>query len=109
MSSIKKIGTYRGLVGTRTLDQRLPARRRDDSSEESPQDDLRHAFAQLKKAAKDIAADMELELDEELEVVLVITKEHGKRRILRRIPLDEVLRLSQLLKSGRQQLIDQVI
>ena len=109
MSSTKGIRGYRGLTGTCTLDQRLPARRRDDSTEENPSDSLRHAFAKLKKATKDLADDLQLELDEELEVVLVVKNDNGKKRILRRIPLDEVLRLSQLLKAGRQQLLDQVI
>ena len=60
-------------------------------------------------ASRELAEEMEMELDEELQVVLVIKREGGRRRIIRRIPADEVIRLAELVRSGRQQLLDRVI
>lgn len=69
--------------------------------------DLGPVVTALREAAREQRLALEFRLDDELEAILVL--EPGSGRIVRRMDAEEALRLADLLRAGRQQLLDRTV
>lgn len=99
------------VVGPRASDQQLPGRpdqeRSDQSDEEARK--LAEAIAELNAAASRLTVEMAFHLDPDLDIVVITIQEQGRRRVLRKMSALEAIRLAELTRAGRQQLLDRLL
>lgn len=84
--------------------QREERRERDERREA-----LERALGDLREAAEHAGAPLSFALDLELEMIVVVIHEGSDKRVLRRIPAEEGLRLAAHLTAGRNVLMDRLL
>lgn len=101
----------RGISRASTIDQQLPDRRRGQAQKRQQPDHLEQALAALKLAARahPKLQNLDYRIDRDLEVIVVLIRDGRSQRVLREIALEEAQRLTQLLKAGRQHLLDRTL
>jgi uncharacterized FlaG/YvyC family protein len=88
------------------MDRHLPGKDRRKQKERSDSRELERAIAALRESEGFKRARMDLHHDPELGMVVMTVEEHGKKRVLREVSVEEVLRLARSLRAGRAQLMD---
>lgn len=96
----------RTVSAARALDRQLPPRTALLPSSGPTRGEIEQALLTLRRQASESESGIELELDPEEESVRVYTRRDGRRRLLRAMTIDELLRLARMARTGRPQLLD---
>lgn len=86
-------------------------RRPEAEKETESASDMDRLVSELREAAANHPSmkEMDFRYDKDLDVVVVTIKDRATHRVLRQIPPEEVLRLTRLLRAGRQHLLDRLL
>ncbi|MCC6748520.1 MAG: flagellar protein FlaG [Deltaproteobacteria bacterium] len=78
---------------------------------ESPSEEekLRRAIQQLQSSLGALPMGVEFEIRPDLSSVIMMVRDGNGSRVVREMAPDEVMRLAQLVKSGRQHLLDRLV
>lgn len=107
MSRTERVEGSRTVPTTRALDRQLPPRPAPLAPPSTPaRRELESALLALQGEAQENESGLELELDPEEDTIRVFTRRDGKRRLLRVMSADELLRLARIARTGRRQFLD---